>query len=194
MKHLLLSSIFFATLLAGATQVSAQERLVTVDVKRVTDNYYKKQQLVNEINASARQKSMSLDSRKATYQKLTSEMVKLDRLMNDPSRSEKARAESRQKLVELSASRDATANEIADATRRAEQQIMQEKQNLENSLTRDIQLKVAEVAKAKGYDLAFDKSFLPSTSFKSILYASSKVPDITDEVIAALNQSAPSQR
>lgn len=178
-----------AILLAGKPQASiAQTKIAVVHVKTVMDKYHLRKKMVDDINLYAESKNRSLDSRKATYQQMTSEMVVLDKRVNNPTLIEKERIIARKQLVELSAARDAKASEISDLTRRAEQEILQRRQKLEAELSADIKNAVAVVSNAKGVDIALDNSFLPNTTFKSVLYVSNNVTDLTSDVIAVLNK------
>ena len=94
------------------------------------------------------------------------------------------------KLQELAEARSLKANEIGDAERLASQKLFQARQKMEATLLGEIRAKVVEIVTAKGFDMVFDKSFLPKAS-KAILYTSPRVTDLTDEVVAMLNAGVP---
>jgi Skp family chaperone for outer membrane proteins len=61
---------------------------------------------------------------------------------------------------------------------------------MEATLVEEIKKTVDTIVEAQGLDLVFDKSFLPKAN-KAILYTSSKVKDLTAEVVSTLNAGAP---
>jgi Skp family chaperone for outer membrane proteins len=63
---------------------------------------------------------------------------------------------------------------------------MQARSDMEATLVGEIKEAVNAIVETQGHDLVFDKSFLPKAN-KAILYTSSNVVDLTDEVVAALN-------
>ena len=80
--------------------------------------------------------------------------------------------------------------DIQEAERRAQQEIIEARQKMEQTLVATIREIVDGICVSKGLDLVYDKSFLPKAN-KVILFTSDKVPDLTDGIIAELNKDAP---
>ena len=165
----------------------AQTKIAVVDVKVAVDKYHKKGTLSEELNASALEKTSALNKLKASYQSMTAKMVGYDEAMNDLSLSNEVRGEAREKLVTKSAERDILAREIDSKSRKVQTELNSQRDAMESILAKDIKAMVMEVAAAKGFDLAFDKSYLPNSEYKSILYTSDNIVDLTEDVIARLN-------
>ena len=193
MKQIALPLIIFAFLMAAWSQpapAQQQLKIAVVDMKRALTDYHKTKTEVDAINKLGEEKVRNIDERKAAYAKLTSEMVEVDKTVRATELSEDKRKAAGLKLQELAEARAAKANEITDAERLASQELFQARQRMEQTLLDEIRAAVSLVVSAKGFDLVFDRSFLPK-SRKMILYASSNVIDVTDEVIAKLNSGVP---
>lgn len=183
--------IYTAILCLGSSMLSAQSvSIAVVDMKVALEGFYKTKQQVDEINDLGQEKIRNIDERKASYQKMTSEMVDLDKIVRGSQFSDAKRQEAGKKLEELAQTRVAKANEINDAERRAQQELYDLRQKMEAGLMDEIKAVVVSVGTAKGFDMVFDKSFLPNAR-KNILYTSPKVTDLTAEVLEKLNSKAP---
>lgn len=190
MKRLLHGHLLGFTLLFCTTFfLQAQQRIAVVDVKKVVDNYDEKIKLQNELTASSLTFGRDLDNKKAEYIKMTGEMGKLDASMNDLSLSASARSTARVELVKLSEKRELLARDINSAERRAQTELNDQKKAMEVILAREVKVAMDAVAKKEGFDLVFDKSYLPHSDYKSILYVSENVPDLSAKVSAQMNAS-----
>lgn len=191
MKHIFLFlSVLFALGLSSL-QVEAQNvKIAVVDMQRALADYHRTKTEVETINQLGEEEIRNIDERKAAYAKLTSEMVDLDKTLRATELSEAKRKAAGIKLQELAEARSLKANEIGDAERLASQKLFQARQKMEATLLGEIRAKVVEIVTAKGFDMVFDKSFLPKAS-KAILYTSPRVTDLTDEVVAKLNAGVP---
>lgn len=180
-------SIFFALSVFSVSASQAQGlRIAVVDMKQALEDYYRTQEEVKKINDLGEIKMRNIDERKAVYEKMTSDMVKLDRQASSQELPEDQKRNAYAQLQEVARARNAKANEIGDAERKATQELYEARQQMEAVLLGDIKTVVEQVVTANGFDMVFDKSFLPKAS-KAILYTSPKVPDLTNEVIARLN-------
>ena len=121
---------------------------------------------------------------------MTNQMSELDTVYKDTTLAEKKRQEALEKLQALFQERNAKGKEISDAQRKASAEVMTARQEMEATLVEEIKATVNKIVEAQGYDLVFDKSFLPKAN-KAILYTSANVKDLTEEVVASLNAGAP---
>ncbi len=171
--------------------VSAQElKIAVVDMQDALNRFYKTDIEVKKINDMADEKRKNLDERSAAYQQMTSKAAELDAVYRDTANAESKRKEALGQLQTLLQERDAKGKEIADAQRKASNEVMAARQEMEASLVDEIKSTVNKIVEAQGLDLIFDKSFLPKAN-KAILYTSANVKDLTDEVVSALNAGAP---
>lgn len=177
------------TALSGT--LSAQEvKIAVVDMQDALNRYYKTDIEVKKINDMADEKRKNLDERSAAYQQMTSKAAELDAVYRDTANSETKRKEALTQLQTLLQERDAKGKEIADAQRKASNEVMAARQEMESTLVEEIKSTVNKIVEAQGLDLIFDKSFLPKAN-KAILYTSANVKDLTDEVVSSLNAGAP---
>ena len=77
--------------------------------------------------------------------------------------------------------------EIADDERKASQELLKARQEMEAALVADIRGVMEKLASSKSVDLIFDKSFLPKAN-KAIIFTSDNVTDLTDEIVGILNK------
>ena len=191
MKHILLFvTVLFALGLSSQRAEAQNVKIAVVDMQRALADYHRTKTEVETINQLGEEEIRNIDERKAAYAKLTSEMVDLDKTLRATELSEAKRKAAGIKLQELAEARSLKANEIGDAERLASQKLFQARQKMEAALLGEIRAKVVEIVTAKGFDMVFDKSFLPKAS-KAILYTSPRVTDLTDEVVAKLNAGVP---
>lgn len=162
-----------------------------VDMHEAMKSYYKTDQEVDRINRLAQEKIRNVDERKAAYQKLTAEMVELDKAVRSGSLSETEKQGNIIKLQSLAEQRSAKAAEISDYERKTQNELFLERQRMEAALLKEIREQVNEIVKDRGFDMVFDKSFLPNDMGKVIIYTSPNVKDLTAEVISKLNAEAP---
>lgn len=185
--HLPLLLASFALLPA----LPAQEiKIAVVDMQEALNQFYKTEIQVNQINQLADEKRKNLDERQAAYQQMMSQMVELDGVYKDTALAQAKREEALKKLQALDEERMAKGKEISDAQRKAQTEVMTARQEMEENLVGEIRKTVESIVESQGYDLVFDKSFLPKAN-KAILYTSANVKDLTEEIIATLNAGKP---
>ncbi|MDF1810991.1 MAG: OmpH family outer membrane protein [Verrucomicrobiales bacterium] len=182
--------LLLAVLTLGSSSVVFGQNLniAVIDMQQALKDYYRTSEEVEKINALGEEKIRNIDERKAVYEKMTSDMVKLDKQARASELSDEKKREIYAQLQEAARARNAKANEIGDAERKASQQLYDARQQMELALMEEIKLVVQQVVTQKGVDMVFDKSYLPKAS-KVILYTSPKVTDLTNEVIARLNSN-----
>ena len=193
---------FFPFLLAAAAAVSlagishpalAQQgamKIGIVDMQDSLNRYYKTALEVEKINELAREKRKNLDERQADLQALTNQLTELDKKARDTSLSEAIRQDAVAQLQRILQERTTKDREIREAQRKYQAEILKARQEMEATLVAEIRDILNGIAEKQGYDLVLDKSFLPKAN-KVIVFDSPKVPNLTEEVIAALNANAP---
>lgn len=178
--------VAFALCSAGTNASSQGIKIAVVDMQEALNLYYKTEKEVEKINAMADEKRKNIDERQAAYQQMTTKMAELDKTVRDTTLAEATRKKAMEELQALAQERAAKGKEIADAQRKASSEVMQARSDMEATLVGEIKEAVNAIVETQGHDLVFDKSFLPKAN-KAILYTSSNVVDLTDEVVAALN-------
>jgi Skp family chaperone for outer membrane proteins len=189
----LLVAASLSAVFGNVTSVRAQElKLAVVDMQEALNQYYKTEVEVEKINALAEEKRKNLDERQAAYQQMTNQLTEMDTIVRDTARDEKVRQETMEKLQALAQERAVKGKEIADAQRKASQEVLTARSEMEGTLVEEIKAAVKAIMDAQGLDLIFDKSFLPKAN-KAILFTSPNVKDLTAETVAALNAGAPAK-
>ena len=186
---LTLFTILFVALAGNASGQGI--KIAVVDMQDALDRYYKTEIEVGKINAMADEKRKNIDERQAAYQQMTEKAVELDKTARDTLLAEQKRKDAIEELQALMHEREAKAKEIQDAQRKASSEVMQARQEMEQTLIGEIKDSVNAIVEAEGHDLVFDKSFLPKAN-KAILYISENVVDLTEAVVSSLNAGAPS--
>ncbi len=185
------SHLILVTLLVTiAFTASAQQKIATVDMKKLFNGYYKTKMAQNAIDkdkADARRdlKDMSdaLEKAKADYKQM------LDQA-NDPAISADER--DKRKAAAADKARDLNTRQVnfESYQRTAESQLADKSQRMIGNLVTEIQKYVSETAKTGGYSLVLDSSAASANLTPQVLYSDASI-DITDAVIARENSGAP---
>lgn len=190
---------FSKTLLAftlvglAAGSISAQDKMGTVDMNRAFSEYYKTKKAANDIQDDVAKARKEMNERYAVLQKLTEDLGKLEKELNDPVLSpeikQKKLAERNDKVNEAkSLERD-----IMDFQRKRQAQIQQQQQQARKGIYEEILVKVEKKSKEGGYDVVLDKSAMGLSATKTFLHISDKLPDFTEEIVVELNKDAPAE-
>jgi len=176
--------------LGFSTQSNAQAKIGVVDMQEALNQYYKTAIEVEKINGLAKEKRANLDERTADFQALTKKMAELDAVVRDTSLAEAKRQEALAEMQRVGQERQTKAKEISDAQRKYQGEVLQARQAMEVTLVEEIRSILDGFAKAGGFELVHDKSFLPKAN-KAVVYVSENVPDLTSDLVATLNKDAP---
>jgi Skp family chaperone for outer membrane proteins len=185
-SHLILVTL----LVTVAFTASAQQKIATVDMKKLFNGYYKTKMAQNAIDkdkADARRDlkdmSDSLEKAKADYKQM------LDQA-NDPAISADER--DKRKAAAADKARDFNTRQVnfESYQRTAESQLADKSQRMIGNLVTEIQKYVSETAKTGGYSLVLDSSAASGNLTPQVLYSDAAI-DITDAVIARENSGAP---
>lgn len=176
----------------SSPQAAAQAALNigVVDMQECLNQFYRTKEEVDGVNVIAREKQSEIDAKRADYEALTKRAASLDERARDNSLSNEQRQAAFNELQGIMQERMAKGREIQEAERRAQQEIIDARQKMEQLLVATIRETVSAISQARGLDIVYDKSFLPKAN-KVILFTSENVPDITAPVIAEINKDAP---
>ena len=181
------------TLFIGA-KASAQDglKIAVVDMQKILNSYYKTEIEVEKINAQASGIRKSLDERQAALKALESKAVPLNKVYRDTSLANSKRDAAKKKISDIAKEHDAKVKEMVSAQRKASEEIVSARNEMESKLLGEIKAEAKSIVEAEGFDLVFDKSFLPKAN-KVILYASENVTDLTSDVVTSLNANRPKE-
>lgn len=168
----------------------AQNRIATVDLRKVFDGYWKKKQA--EAALKDRQTDMEKEDRNMVddYKKAKDDYQSLLTSANDQAVSteerDKRKNAAEDKLRRIKEMEDT----IAQYERQARTTIGEQSQRMRSNILTEIRNVVNSKAKAAGYFLVIDTAAESINSTPVFLYANNET-DITDAVLQQLNATAP---
>ena len=177
-------------LLAATSAAHAQNKIATIDLKRVFDSYWKTQQA----DTTLREKATEFEKKNKTmvedYQKSAEEYKKLLDSANDAAVSaeekEKRKKTAETKLLEL----NEIEQSIKQFERSARAQISEQQRLMREKILNEIRELINSKSTAAGYNLVIDTAADSVNNTPIILFKSGQA-DLTDEVLTQLNSTAP---
>lgn len=168
----------------------AQTKIATVDLKKLFDNYYKKNLAQAAIKERADQLDKDDKSMKDDLQKGSDDYKKLLEQANDQALSADERDRRKQaaddKFKQLQASKAA----IDQFERQAQSTLGEQRQRMRDNILVEIKAAVASKAKAAGDTMVFDTAAETVNGTPAVMYSTGD-NDLTDAVLAQLNAGAP---
>lgn len=184
----LIPALLLLSFLGGSAL--AQNRIATVDLRKVFDGYWKKKQA--EAALKERNADMEKEDRNMVddYKKVKDDYQSLLASANDQAVSteerDKRKTAAEEKLRRLKEMEDT----IAQYERQARVTIGEQSQRMRSNILSEIRNVVNAKAKAAGYFLVIDSAAESVNNTPVFLYATTE-NDITDAVLQQLNATAP---
>lgn len=186
-------SLLLATVAAGVSTATAQStKLGVVDIQECLNKYYKTKLKVKDVEGQAQSSRAKLDERFAEFKTIQVRLGELQKKAQDTALSEDQRKGAAGEMQQLYQEGRAKEAELQEAQRKAQGELLAARQQMEQSLVEEVRVVVDAVSKESGLDMVIDKSFLPRGN-KVLVVVTDKVPDLTKNVIAALNKDAPAE-
>jgi outer membrane protein len=186
----LLTLCFAFALLAPRASAQTQQRVATIDHKKVFDSYYKTKQADVQLKERAGDADKVLKGMLEDYQKANEEYKKLIEGANDQAVSaeerEKRKKSAESKLYELQEMERSVAQFRRETTARLEEQ----KLRMRDKILREIQDVITTKARAANYAMVFDTAAESFNRTPILLYTNGQ-NDMTDEVLSQINATAP---
>ncbi|MDB6022056.1 MAG: periplasmic chaperone [Pedosphaera sp.] len=189
---MMLRRILPAVLLFGmlAMPAMAQNRIATIDLRKVFDNYWKRQ----EAEAALKKRGSDLDRELKgfmdDYKKLKDDYDKLLSAANDqsvtPEERDKRKANAEAKVVEIKSTEDS----IRKFEENAREQLDSQKKRMRDNILQDIRTAINAKAKNAGYAMVLDTASESFNQTPIVLYTNGE-NDITDPILTQLNVGAP---
>jgi outer membrane protein len=189
MKKLLLACLLAFVPFSIAT---ADIKIAVIDLSKAFDQYYKTKDAQVKLKEKQDGYAKEIQDLITDYQRMGEEEQALDKQVNDPTLSPAARADKghaldakKQDLVNLG-------NKIQEMKTERTREIQEELFRRHKEIVDEISTVVTTYSGPQGYDIVIDKSSQSAASGISIiLYNSSKLIDITADIIRLLNKTAP---
>lgn len=185
------SSVLLATMMAGLSTAAAQStKLGVVDMQECLNKYYKTKLKVKDVENQAKSSRAKLDERIADFKRIQVRLGELDKKARDTALSQEQRQGAAVEMQQLVQEGRAKERELQEAQRKAQGELLAARQQMEKTLVEEVRIVVTAISNKAGLDMVIDKSFLPRGN-KVLVVVTDKVPDLTADVIAALNKDAP---
>jgi len=168
----------------------AQNRMATIDLRKVFDGYWKKRQA--EAALKERQNDIEKEDRNMVddYKRVKEEYQTLLTSANDQVVSGEERDKRKNAAEEKLRRMKEMEDSIAQYERQARTTIGEQSQRMRSNILTEIRNVVNSKAKAAGYSLVIDTAAETINSTPVFLYSNTDT-DITDAVLQQLNSTAP---
>jgi Skp family chaperone for outer membrane proteins len=177
---------------APVSMATADLRIAVIDLSRAFDAYYKTKDASGRLQVKYTAYQKDVQDLITDYQHMGEEAQALDKAANDPTLSGAARQD---KATALNAKKQDLVNlgeKIKEMQTERGREFDDEKFRLHQEIVNEISKVINDYAGPQGYDLVIDKSNASAASGVSIvLYNSSKLTDITTDIVTLLNKTAP---
>jgi outer membrane protein len=169
----------------------AQERLATVDLRKIFENYWKRK----EGDAAIKDRVAVMEKENAemleTFKKGREEYNTLLTSANDQAVSteekEKRKKAAEDKLKQLKVNEES----ISQYQKQARETVEQQMRRMRENILSEIRTVVNAKAQAAGYAVVIDTAAETVNGTPVVLYSSGKDHDLTETVLAQLNAAAP---
>jgi len=178
--------------LAPVSLATADLKIAVVDLGKAFDSYYKTKDAQARLKEKQDQFQKEYQDLVTDYQAMGNDAQKLQDAANDatlsaPARQDKAAALQQKKQDLLNMQRKIEEMRV-ERGREIQDDVVRHHQEIVNEITKIID----DYSGPQGFDLVIDKSSASAASgVPIVIYNSSKLIDITDEIIKQLNATAP---
>ncbi|HKI68856.1 MAG TPA: OmpH family outer membrane protein, partial [Verrucomicrobiae bacterium] len=192
MKHGLKITILSLVLLGlFSGSAFAQNRIATVNLKKLFDGYWKTKQADAALKDRAAQMDKSHKDMVQTYQQDKADYQKLLTDANDQAISSTEREKRKQAAAAKLKSIKDEENSITQFERQARATLDEQQRRMRANILEEIQNIISAKAKTAGYSLVIDTTAESANNNAQIVLYSNGDNDITADVLKQLNASAP---
>jgi len=176
--------------LAGSTFAQATGRIVTIDMQKIFDQYYKTPTARAKLEETRDQFTKELQTKQEELKKQVDELNKLREDQDRPEYTPEVREEKRKKMTEKLGEMQKMQRDLEEY-RRSHQKILEEQSlRMRQSILKEISDVVLKEAKDAGYLLVLDKSGNTLNGLPSVVFSQDAM-EITAEIIKILNKNQP---
>jgi len=176
--------------LATGAFAQAGGRIVTVDMQKLFDQYYKTPTARGKLEETRDQFTKELTTKQEDLKKQVDELNKLREDQERPEYTTEVREQKRKAMTEKLGEMQKLQRDLEEF-RRSHQKILEEQSmRMRQGILKEITDVVLKEAKDSGYLLVLDKSGNTLNGLPSIVFAQDSL-EITGDIIKILNKSAP---
>ena len=184
--------LVFLLVLAPVSLATADLKVAVVDLGKAFDGYYKTKDAQAKLKAKQDTYQKEVQDLITDYQHMGEEAQELDKAQNDPTLSAAARADKGKALDAKKQDLVSLGNKIQEMKVEKGREIQEELLRRHKEIVDEITKVVTDYSGPQGFDLVIDKSSASAASgVPIVLFNSSKLTDITAEIITELNKTAP---
>jgi outer membrane protein len=190
--RILLRMLFTAILLLALATLPAfgQNKVATVDLKKLFDNYYKTKLATQAIQDRANDMDKDYTTMAQDLKKKSDQYEQLLESASDPAVSDQERQKRKASADDLLKQLQDSKAAIDQYERQAQMTLADQKQRMRDSILDAIKKVIADRAKAGGYTLVLDTAAETVNGTPSIVFTTGE-GDLTDDVLKQLNAAAP---
>jgi outer membrane protein len=189
MKKYLLFALF---IFAPVSLANADLKVAVIDLGKTFDAFYKTKDASAKIDEKKAEYQKEIQDQVAEFEHMQDDAKKLNDDVNDPTLAPAARADKTNALNQKKQDLLNMQNKIQEMNTERTNEIKDELYRRHKEILDEITKVVSDYSGPQGFDLVIDKSSASAASGVSIvLYNSSKLVDITDDIIKQLNSTAP---
>jgi Skp family chaperone for outer membrane proteins len=165
-------------------------RIVTVDLNRLFNEFYKTPIELKKLQELRESNSNEESTMLTEYRKLNDELVKLRDESEKPEYTAEVKEQKRKVMTDKLDQIKKSQQDIEEF-RRTRLKAMEEQRALRlNNILKDISDTIGKIATGAGYMMVLDKSGMTGNGMPSILFSQTGM-DVTDDVLKVLNKNAP---
>lgn len=180
-----------AALALGTTTFAQQNpRIVTIDLNRVFNEYYKTPVASAKLKDTAEQYNKQHDELMGNYRKLVDELNKLREDQDKPEYTAEVRDAKKKAVNDKLTETQASQREIEEFRTSHRQMLDQQTQRMRQGILKEIRDIIQKESRDAGYSLVFDKSGNTANGEPSIIFAQEAL-DVTDDILKILNKNKP---
>jgi Skp family chaperone for outer membrane proteins len=190
MKQSLKKLVLVAALSAATLTASAEQKIATVDLRRLFEGYFKTKQADSGLKEESAEIEKQLKEMSDALKKGDDDYKKLLDKANDqaiaPEERDKGKAQAEKKLLELRETQGSI-KQFYDNNR---QRLAEKNKRIRDKILGEINDVIAAKAKAGSYTLVLDTAADTKNDTKVLVFTAGE-SDLTDPVLTQLNSTAP---
>ncbi|MCG3149334.1 MAG: hypothetical protein PCFJNLEI_02794 [Verrucomicrobiae bacterium] len=179
-------------LLTGTTALAqvGGMRIVTIDLNRVFNEYYKTPIASAKLKDTAEQYNKDHEALMANYRKLVDELNKLREDQDKPEYTAEVREQKKKAVNDKLAETQKGQRDIEEFRTTHRQMLDQQTQRMRQGILKEVRDIIQKESRDAGYSLVFDKSGNTANGEPAIIF-SQEALDITEDILKILNKNKP---
>ena len=192
MKMKLVAAIAITTvaLVLPALAQAPSGRIVTIDLNRVFNDYYKTPIAQGKLKETADGYTKEQEEMVAQYRKQVEDLNKLREDSEKTEYTTEVREQKKKAVQDKLAETQKSQRDIEEYARSHRQVLEQQTARMRQGIVKEITDVITKEAKGAGYQFVLDKSGNTLNSVPTILYSQESL-DITDDIVKILNKNKP---